>query len=122
MYNRLIIPLVLSLFLFFPMTINADQGLIDDTDTNKPKAIDFQVSKNVTVTYNVAANQDGFCAISSHKQGEALYGAGSDSTLVFRDDSGTKVKGTAYTTSPDAANATTEFGTAASPVSPWEAI
>jgi hypothetical protein len=65
------------------MTINADQGLIDDTDTNKPKAIDFQVSKNVTVTYNVAANQDGFCAIASHKQGEALYGAGSDSTLVF---------------------------------------
>ncbi|MCK4604116.1 MAG: hypothetical protein KAU41_05375 [Deltaproteobacteria bacterium] len=118
MYNRLIIPLVLSLFLFFPMTINAATGIIDDTDTNKPVAIDFNVSKNVTVTYNVATNLDGYTTISSHKQGENLYGAGSDSTLVFR-DSGGKEKGEVYTTVPTADNATAEFGIVGTPVGDW---
>ena len=110
---------MLSLFLFFPMTINAATGYIDASGTKNPANIDFNVSKNVTITYNVAANQDGFTAISSHKQGEDLYGAGSDSTLVFRDSSGTKVKGTDYTTVPTADNATAAFGIPGSPVAPW---
>ena len=101
------------------MTINAASDYIDDTLAKKPVAIDFNVSKNVTIAYNVAANLDGYTVISSHKQGEALYGAGSDSTLVFRDNSGTKVKGVQYKTSPTDTNSTAVFGAPGAPVGKW---
>lgn len=106
------------------MTINADTGFIDSSGTaaNTPQSIEFNVSKDVTVTYNVDTNQNQYTTISSHKYGDNLYGAGSESTLVFRDDSGTKVKGTAYTTSPISANATQEFGKPGAFVGTWEAI
>ena len=118
--RNLIISVMLSLFLFFPMTINAASDYIDDTLAKKPQKIDFNVSKNVTISYNVATNLDGYTVISSHKQGDDLYGAGSDSTLVFRDNTGkTKVKGTQYTGLPGADNATAEFGTVGVPVGDW---
>ena len=109
--RNLIISAMLSLFLLFLMTgmgIAADNdNILDNTDTDI--TIDFNVSKNVTVTYTVSAGQDGFCAISSHKLGNTLYGGGSDTTLVFKYVDG-KTKGTDYATVPGSANATTAFG------------
>lgn len=104
--RKLIISTIVSLFLFFPMMAVGDT--LDMTATTS--STDFWVSKNVTLTYTVSANEDGFCAISSHKLGDTLYGGGSDTTLVFRDDSGTKVKGEDYGTVPGSANATAAFG------------
>ena len=98
---------MLSLFLLFPMTINADMILDDTSGTNSKTG--FNVSKNVTITYAVTANGDGFTAISSHLQGDALYGSGSDTTLVFKNTTD-KTKGTAYTTVPSSDNATGAFG------------
>jgi len=103
--RNLIISIMLSLFLLFPMTINA--GYIDSSGEHNPANIDFNVSKNVTITYAVSAGQDGFCAISSHKLGDTLYGGGSDTTLVFKYVGG-KNKGADYRTDP-AANATAAF-------------
>ena len=111
--RNLIISTIVSLFLFFLMTgigVAADNDNILDSTDAATASIDFNVSKNITVTYNVTANQDGFTTISSHKQGDTLYGAGSDSTLVFKDDSGTKVKGTDYVTLPTSDNTTAAFG------------
>ncbi|MGB9498105.1 MAG: hypothetical protein ACKVE3_09660 [Dissulfuribacterales bacterium] len=104
--RNLIISIMLSLFLLFPMTINA--GYIDSSGNNNPANIDFNVSKNVTITYAVSAGQDGFCAISSHKLGDTLYGGGSDTTLVFKYPGG-KNKGEDYRTVPGSANATGAF-------------
>ena len=108
--RNLIISAMLSLFLLFPMTINADM-VLDDTTTAGSSTTDFYVSKNVTITYAVTAGQDGFTAISSHLQGDALYGSGSDSTLVFK-NTVDKDKGTAHTLTdgPSSDNATAAFG------------
>ncbi len=123
--RNLIISTTVSLFLFFLMAgmgvAADDDDILDSTDAPADTSIDFSVSKNVSVTYNVTAGFDGFTAIASHKQGDTLYGAGSDSTLVFRDNSGTKVKGTDYTTPPTSDNATAAFGdgTVAGKVGNW---
>jgi len=89
------------------MGVAADNDdVLDNTDTDI--TIDFNVSKNVTITYTVSAGQDGFCAISSHKLGDTLYGGGSDTTLVFKYPGG-KNKGEDYQTVPGSANATAAF-------------
>jgi hypothetical protein len=95
MRNLLIIFVVVSSFVFMPITGMAATGQIDNTTTNKAQTIDFQVSNNVTVIYNSIAAE--YAAIASHTQGDALFGGGSDTSLVFKNIT-LKTKGTAYTT------------------------
>ena len=114
--RNLIISAMLSLFLLFPMTINADM-VLNDTTTAAGSKTGFTVSKNVTITYAVNNPSGstlvgvGFTAISSHLQGDALYGSGSDTTLVFK-NTVDKDKGTAHTLTdgPSSDNATAAFG------------
>jgi hypothetical protein len=115
--RNLIISIMLSLFLLFPMTINADMILNGSSTTS---TTDFNVSKNVTITYAVPTGNVGFTAISNHLQGDALYGAGSDTTGLFRNTTD-KIKGTLNETLPTAANATAAFGdgTVAGAVGNW---
>jgi calcineurin-like phosphoesterase len=119
MRNLLIIFVVVSSFVFMPMTGMAGTGQIDSTTANEAKTIDFQVSNNVTVMYNSVAAE--FAAIASHLQGNACYGGGSDTALVFK-NTAIKTKGTAYTTDVTDSNATALFGTAGNPTSGWSAM
>jgi len=119
MRNLLIIFIVISLFFLIPMTGMAGQGQIDSTTANQAQTIDFQVSNNVTVMYNSAVA--AFAAIASHLQGDACFGGGSDTSLVFKNTT-IKTKGTEYTGAVSDSNATAVFGTADSPTSGWSAM
>jgi len=71
----------------------------------------FDVSKNVTVTYLTDTNGVGFTAISNHLSGDTLYGAGSDTTQLFRTTTG-KTKGVLNETLPGDTNSTKAFPSA----------
>jgi hypothetical protein len=106
--RNLIISAMFSLFLLFPMTIYAAAGDMILDGTSQTSTTDFNVSKGVTITYAVPAGNVGFTAISNHLQGDTLYGAGSDTTQLFKTQTG-KTKGTIYETLPVSSNSTAAF-------------
>ena len=110
--RNLIISAMFSLFLLFPMTAWGVGSMILDGDTTT-STTGFDVSKNVTITYAVditapATVGVGFALISSHLSGDTLYGAGSDTTQLFRTKAG-KTKGEVYSTVPTDTNSTVAF-------------
>ena len=88
------------------MTSMAGNDYIDGTDGHTATTVDCEPSKNVTIVYDTS--DASFAAIASHLQGDALFGSGSDSPLVFKNEVA-KTKGTQYTTAVGSDNATTAF-------------
>ena len=102
--RNFLISSVVSLFFLIPMTSMAGNGVVDAD--NDAITVDCEPSKNVTIVYNTS--DASFAAIASHLQGDALYGSGSDSPLVYKNETA-KDKGTQYTTDVGSDNATTAF-------------
>ena len=88
------------------MTSMAGTGYIDGTDSHTAGTVDCKPSKNVTIVYDTS--DASYAAIASHLQGDALYGSGSDSPLVFKNEDD-KTKGAQYTTAVGSDNATAAF-------------
>ena len=59
----------------------------------------FKTSKNVTLVANTVVQS--YAAVSSHLNGDKVYGSSSDSPVIKWT---TKTKGTAYTTAPSASD------------------
>ena len=107
--------LLLSVFLFaLSIILPSISSAANLQWPTKPTNLDsFQLSKNVTITYQIAA--ETYALISSHKQGDNLYGgaAGDSSVYVYR---GGKTKGQDYTTDPTASDSS------AFPLSQWSRL
>lgn len=92
--------LIISVAMIVPATGFAGQGTL--TAPNNPTNLtSFQLSKNVTITFHTSNNS--YALITSHEQGDTLYGAGSNDSAVYK-DSADKTEGTAYTTTPTASD------------------
>jgi len=93
----------LTMFIFFvclamliPSIGFAGSGSLT-SPANPTNLQSFQLSKGVTITYDCGANSYGL--ITSHQQGDTLFGGGSNDSAVYRTKTG-KTEGAAYTTVP----------------------
>lgn len=97
----------ISLAMLIPSIGFANTGTL--TFGNNPTNLEsFQLSKGVTITYACGANSYGL--ITSHKQGDTLYGGGSNDSGVYRTKTG-KTEGTEYTTVPTGSDSAQFHGT-----------
>ena len=96
----MLLVMIISVAMVIPAMAFAGTGTLT-APTNPSNLTSFQLSKNVTITYNIGDN--AYALITSHQQGDTLYGAGSNDSAVYRNKTD-KTEGTAYETAPTASD------------------